>query len=175
MANILLALLLLLFIDISTSDGEDIKECATGQPPRPTIPPEYCQDVNTNESCDRLNFAIECRNPLLYPIVLARCPKTCGLCDRPGALGRCPDSHPICPQLRLFGNACQDSRIAQMCMESCNITTCLTGDKINRTTTASASLCQDRRTNCLSYAPYCNHPRYSSVLRDVCPRTCRVC
>ncbi|VDN54067.1 unnamed protein product [Dracunculus medinensis] len=107
-----------------------------------------------------MNFATECKNPLLYPIVLARCPKTCGLCDRPGALGRCPDSHPICPQLRLFGNACQDSRIAQMC-----------------TTTASARslvLCQDRRTNCVSYAPYCNHPRYSSVLRDVCPRTCRV-
>ncbi|VDN54068.1 unnamed protein product [Dracunculus medinensis] len=51
MANILLAsLILLLSIEFSYSGDETIKECATtGQTPRPTIPPEYCQDVNTNE------------------------------------------------------------------------------------------------------------------------------
>lgn len=49
MANILLASLILLFIKFSTSGEVAIKECATGQPPRPTIPPEHCQDVNANE------------------------------------------------------------------------------------------------------------------------------
>ncbi|VDN60264.1 unnamed protein product [Dracunculus medinensis] len=50
MANILLASLILLSIEFSSSDDENIKDCATADAnPRPTIPPEHCQDVNTNE------------------------------------------------------------------------------------------------------------------------------
>ncbi|VDN54033.1 unnamed protein product [Dracunculus medinensis] len=84
-------------------------------------------DVAANAICMQLAFAIHCRNPTLYPIVLAKCPKTCGLCDQPGALGQCPDTSEICATVRGLPNVCQNPAIAQACMKSCNITTCLPG------------------------------------------------
>lgn len=48
MVNIFLgSLILLLSIEFSSSDEVNINECATtGATPRPTISPEYCQDVD---------------------------------------------------------------------------------------------------------------------------------
>lgn len=68
-----------------------------------------------------------CRNPILYKILLAKCPAKCGLCDKPGALGKCPDAHDSCPVIARFPDACNNERIAQMCMKTCNISTCLSG------------------------------------------------
>ncbi|VDN54373.1 unnamed protein product [Dracunculus medinensis] len=50
MANVLFASLIVLhFIKFSYGENANIKECATaGQTPRPTIPPEYCQDTDPN-------------------------------------------------------------------------------------------------------------------------------
>lgn len=31
-----------------------------------------------------LAFAIHCKNPILHPMMLAKCAKSCRLCDQPG-------------------------------------------------------------------------------------------
>ncbi|VDN54038.1 unnamed protein product [Dracunculus medinensis] len=63
-----------------------------------------------------------------YPILLARCPATCGLCDQPGALGECPDRSDICPTITaLDPSVCNRNNVANMCMKSCNLKTCLSG------------------------------------------------
>lgn len=68
-----------------------------------------------------------CKDPALYQIALLKCPKACGLCDKPGALGQCPDTSDICNAVIGFQGACNIERIAQMCMKSCNLRTCLPG------------------------------------------------
>ncbi|VDN54815.1 unnamed protein product [Dracunculus medinensis] len=90
-----------------------------------TSPSAIKMDPAADAICKRLDFVAHCKHPSLYQIVLRRCPETCGLCDQPGALGQCPDTSPICHIVVGFPDACKNERIAQACMKSCNITTCL--------------------------------------------------
>ncbi|VDN54283.1 unnamed protein product [Dracunculus medinensis] len=104
-----------------------------------------------------------CRNPILYKILLAKCPAKCGLCDKPGALGKCPDAHDSCPVIARFPDACNNERIQKILADSTS------------TIAVTRPACADQRTNCEKYAPFCRHERYSAVLSTICPRTCGLC
>ncbi|VDN53950.1 unnamed protein product [Dracunculus medinensis] len=85
-------------------------------------------DAASNETCQLLIFGRDCKNPNLYPIILARCPATCGLCDQPGVLGECPDRSDNCATIiGLDPKQCNKTSVANMCMKSCNLKTCLSG------------------------------------------------
>lgn len=65
-------------------------------------------DPVANEICVQLDFVTHCKHPNFYQIVLRRCPKTCGLCNQPGALGQCPDTSEICNIVR-FMHECKNN------------------------------------------------------------------
>ncbi|VDN53202.1 unnamed protein product [Dracunculus medinensis] len=132
------------------------------------LTPEFsCANV---QGADCSPFTISpdlCTNPLTSATALANCPSTCGLCNRPGAGGRCPDTETNCAGL-LPLLTCQNAYMQQNCMGTCRITTCLS-------TTGAASACSDSRANCAEMASLCNTPPYSTVMAEQCRRTCRLC
>lgn len=65
-----------------------------------------------------------CTNAQTAPTALEKCPGTCGLCNRPGALGGCPDMVTNCVQL-LPLLTCTNAYMQVNCMRTCNITTCI--------------------------------------------------
>ncbi|VDN59529.1 unnamed protein product [Dracunculus medinensis] len=133
------------------------------------LTPEFnCQ--NSAANCNAFMLSPDlCINPNTAAAALAGCPRACGLCNRPGANGQCPDTGVVnCGQLLATGLNCSNAFMTQNCMGTCRITTCLS-------TTAAASACSDSRADCARLASYCNIPPYSTVMVDQCKRTCNLC
>ncbi|VDN54348.1 unnamed protein product [Dracunculus medinensis] len=110
-----------------------------------------------------------CTNPNISAVALAKCPRNCGLCNQPGAGGRCPDTSPNCAVLVALAG-CNDTNIQQMCMGTCNIKTCL-----STTGGPSVQICSDDRANCAQMQRYCTIEPFTGTLRQQCRKTCRVC
>lgn len=76
------------------------------------------------ETCNRLHAAKLCNHPNTTSLALAKCAQTCGLCDRPGAGGGCPDFDDECPSMISY-MSCNDPYMQENCMKSCRLKTCL--------------------------------------------------
>lgn len=83
--------------------------------------------ISAAPNCDVFMAAQDlCTNPSTAPAALAGCPRACGLCNKPGANGQCPDTGVVnCGQLLLAGLNCSNTFMMQNCMATCRITTCL--------------------------------------------------
>ncbi|VDN53199.1 unnamed protein product [Dracunculus medinensis] len=135
------------------------------------LTPEFNCDNAQGADCAPFTLSPDlCTNPLTSAAALANCPKVCGLCNRPGAGGRCPDIVTNCAAL-LPLLTCQNAYMQQNCMTTCRITTCLS----TTTSAGAASACSDSRANCAEMASLCNTPPYSTVMAEQCRRTCRLC
>uniref|UniRef100_A0A0N4UPR5 ShKT domain-containing protein n=1 Tax=Dracunculus medinensis TaxID=318479 RepID=A0A0N4UPR5_DRAME len=65
-----------------------------------------------------------CNSPQLSAFALERCAKTCGLCDKPGSAGGCPDTNENCNLLRNL-HSCNDTFMQQNCQRTCGLKNCL--------------------------------------------------
>lgn len=67
-----------------------------------------------------------CTSQQLSAFALERCAKTCGLCDKPGSAGGCPDTSEGCDLLRAFNSIFkkfygEDNRIKPEILEEMKI------------------------------------------------------
>ncbi|VDN55382.1 unnamed protein product [Dracunculus medinensis] len=85
--------------------------------------------VDSEEKCQAIFNAQLCNYSFMAKEALARCPYTCGLCDKDGAGGNCVDLALDCAILmNVMG--CDYSHLRTNCKKTCEIDTCIT-----RTTT----------------------------------------
>lgn len=80
-------------------------------------------DPASAAACTNLTVAM-CNDANLQPIAIQKCPKRCGFCDRPGALGRCPDLNDHCALFRQLRN-CSEPFMQENCQGTCNLTNCI--------------------------------------------------
>ncbi|VDN60848.1 unnamed protein product [Dracunculus medinensis] len=106
-----------------------------------------CADL---ANCANITRAM-CQTAGFYDALLRMCPRTCGLCRRPGADG------------------CSHARIKELCQRSCNSLDCL-----SQTTAPALSVCRDERVNCRSRPDLCVGP-YAAVYANQCKFTCGLC